>query len=349
MKPFSFLSRLFGSRRKNEPVILSITPPQFGERTLLGIENLLQSIAFPEPFSLELVGDEDGVRLLARCYDSRSVAAQIAAHYPQARIRRLSPDEDPMLVDDDHEAWTMSLRPGGPPQASLQQFSEDVLSDEGSDPMLATIGALSPLRGGARVVSRLLLRSLGPQWSAPYELQLERQAAAAYRPAQQQESQVNHGEIVRYMVLGIAALVGLRTWQYWQDGDALRAIGLAGGTVLAVLTAAILWAKIKGGKGNVRDSQQVRDKFSRMAFDAELRITAVVHVLEGKRRAEELLRKTAAAYRHYDNPAGARFVGRKIRPEPETVGLAPAGPGFFGRRGILRGPGVAAPSPPPSA
>ena len=218
MKPFSFLSRLFGSRRKSEPVILSITPPQFGERTLLGVENLLQSIAFPEPFSLELVGDEGGVRLLARCYDSQSVAAQITAHYPQARIRRLDPKDDPMRFGDDQEAWTMSLRSGGPPQASLQQFSEDVLSDEGSDPMLATIGALSPLRGGERVVTRLLLRSLGPQWSAPYELQLERQSAASY-PSPRQESQVNHGEIVRIMLLGVAALVGLKTWQFWQDGD----------------------------------------------------------------------------------------------------------------------------------
>ena len=334
MKPFSFLSRLFGSRRKSEPVILSITPPQFGERTLLGVENLLQSIAFPEPFSLELVGDENGVRLLARCYDSQSVAAQITAHYPQARIRRLDPKDDPMRVGDNQEAWTMSLRSGGPPQASLQQFSEDVLSDEGSDPMLATIGALSPLRGGERVVSRLLLRSLGPQWAAPYELQLERQAAASY-PSPRQESQVNHGEIVRIMLLGVAALVGLKTWQFWQDGDFLRAIGLAGGAVFAVLVAAILWAKFTGGKGNLRDSQQVRDKLSRMAFDAELRVTAIVDAREGRRRGEELLRKTAAAYRHYDNPSGARFVGRKVRPEPEAVELAPSGPGFFGRRGVL--------------
>ncbi|MYD36219.1 MAG: type IV secretion system DNA-binding domain-containing protein [Dehalococcoidia bacterium] len=334
MNPFSLLSGLFGSRRMSEPVILAITPPRSGERTLLGVENMLQSIAFPEPFSLELVGDEDGVRLLARCQDSRSVAAQIAAHYPQARVGRLDPDEDPLLVRDDQEAWTMSLRSGGPPHASLQQFSEDVLSDEGSDPMLATIGALSPLRRGERAVSRLLLRSLGPQWAAPYELQLERQSATAQRPTQQ-ESQVNHGEIVRLMVLGIAALVGFRTWQYWQDGDVLKAIGLAGGAVLAALTAAILWAKIRGGKGNLRDSQSAREKLSRMAFEAELRITAVVDAREGRSRGEELLRKTAAAYRHYDNPSGARFVGHKIRPEPDTVALAPTSPGLFGRHSVL--------------
>jgi len=32
---------LLGNRRKKEPVLLVITPPRSGERTLLGVENLL--------------------------------------------------------------------------------------------------------------------------------------------------------------------------------------------------------------------------------------------------------------------------------------------------------------------
>ena len=43
---------LFGDgRNKRPPVLLAVTPPRTGERTLLGVENLLQSIAVPEPFS----------------------------------------------------------------------------------------------------------------------------------------------------------------------------------------------------------------------------------------------------------------------------------------------------------
>ena len=53
---------LFGNdRNKKPPVLLAVTPPRTGERTLLGVENLLQSIAVPEPFSLEIVGHMDGV------------------------------------------------------------------------------------------------------------------------------------------------------------------------------------------------------------------------------------------------------------------------------------------------
>ena len=81
---------LFGDDQdKKSPVLLAVTPPRAGERTLLGVENLLQSIAVPEPFSLELAGDMDGVTLMARCLDDRVVRAQLSAHYPQARIQRV--------------------------------------------------------------------------------------------------------------------------------------------------------------------------------------------------------------------------------------------------------------------
>ncbi len=60
------------------------------------MENLLQSIAVPEPFSLELAGDMDGVTLMARCQDDQVVRGQLAAHYPQARIREVPPDDDPL-------------------------------------------------------------------------------------------------------------------------------------------------------------------------------------------------------------------------------------------------------------
>ena len=72
---------LFGNDgEKKGPVLLAVTPPRAGERTLLGVENLLQSIAVPEPFSLELAGDADGVTLMARCLDKEVVQGQIAAH-----------------------------------------------------------------------------------------------------------------------------------------------------------------------------------------------------------------------------------------------------------------------------
>ena len=156
---------LLGESRPNRPALLAVTPPRTGERTMLGVENLLQSIAVPEPFSLELAGDIDGVTLMARCLDDQVVRQQISTHYPQARIREVTPDEDPLRLREGEEAWSMTLRSGGPEYLPLRTFRDDDLLDPGSDPLIALLGALSDLNEGERVVARLLLRSLGPDWS----------------------------------------------------------------------------------------------------------------------------------------------------------------------------------------
>lgn len=166
---------LLGNRRKKEPVLLAITPPRSGERTLLGVENLLASIAVPEPFSLELAGDSGGVTLLARCLDDQVVRGQIAARYPQARITTLDSDEDPLRLSEGESAWGMTLRASGPEYAPLRTFRDDDLLDPGSDPLIAIIGALSSLNDGERVVARLLLRSMGPEWSQVHQRKLQGQ------------------------------------------------------------------------------------------------------------------------------------------------------------------------------
>ena len=74
---------------------------------------------------------------------------------------------------------------------------------------------------------------------------------------------------------------------------------------------------------------------SRIAFDAEVQVTAVLPAGDQRRRAGDLLGKIEAAYRHYDNPAGARLRASRVRPIQPAVTLHPAGPGLFGRRSIL--------------
>ena len=149
-----------------QPVLLAVTPPRTGERTLLGVENMLASIAVPEPFSLELAGDADGITLMSRCLDGEVVRGQIAAHYPQARIQEVPPEDDPLRMRDGEQAWSMTLRSSGPEYVPLRVFRDDDLLDPGSDPLIALLGALSNLNGGERIVSRLLLRSLGPGWAS---------------------------------------------------------------------------------------------------------------------------------------------------------------------------------------
>ena len=143
------------------PALLEVTPPRSGEHTLLGVENLLGSIAVPEPFSLELAGDADGVTLLARCLDRQVVRGQIAAHYPQARIREVAPADDPLRLREGEQAWSMTMRSSGPEYVSLRVFRDDDLLDPGSDPLIALLGALSSPEEGERIVARLLAEGDG--------------------------------------------------------------------------------------------------------------------------------------------------------------------------------------------
>ena len=54
-----------------------------------------------------------------------------------------------------------------------------------------------------------------------------------------------------------------------------------------------------------------------------------------RKRPHELLGPVAAAYRHYDNPAGARFRVGKVRPTVPVPSLQPASTGLFGKRSVL--------------
>ena len=328
---------LFGDgRNERPPVLLAVTPPRTGDRTLLGVENLLQSIAVPEPFSLELAADMDGVSLMARCQDDQVVRGQIAAHYPQARIRQVPVDEDPIFVHVGEQAWGMTLRADGPEYVPLRTFRDDDLLDPGSDPLIALMGALSELEEGERVLCRLLLRSLGPDWSQAHQARAHGRAVPENRePSYTYQTKPLQLDGVTMAVLGVGALAALKGYLWVQDGEFLKASLLASGTVLGLTIAGWGWWRWKQARSRVYDPLLVREKVSRIAFDAELQVIAVLPEATRPQRAAELLGGVAAAYRHFDHPAGARFKVSGVKPIVPIMDLHPGGPGLFGKRSVL--------------
>ena len=329
---------LFGADSgKKGPVLLAVTPPRAGERTLLGVENLLQSIAVPEPFSLELAGDMDGVTLMARCLDDRVVRGQLTAHYPQARIRKVEPGDDPLRLEEGEKAWSVTLRADGPEYIPLRTFRDDDLLDPGSDPLIALMGALSSLYERERVVARLMLRSLGPDWSQPHMDKAHRRPGMEPRePSYTYQTKPLQLDGVTMAVLGIGALAALKGYLWVQDGEIWKAALLGVGTALGMAAGGWGWWRWKKARSRVEDPILIQEKVSRIAFDAELQVVAVLPAGTGHERAGELLGTLAAAYRHYDNPAGARFKVGRVRPAvPNPELLHPTGPGLFGRRSVL--------------
>ena len=330
------IRRLFGGPDKT-PALLAVTPPRTGERTLLGVENLLQSIAVPEPFSLELAGDMDGVTLMARCIDDRVVRGQIAAHYPQARIEKVDPNNDPLRLGDGEQAWSMTLRADGPEYVPLRTFRDDDLLDPGSDPLIALMGALSSLYEGERVVAQLKLNSLGPDWSQHHMEKAHKRPGQEQRePSYTYQTKPLQMDGVTMAVLGVGALAALQGYLWVQGGETWKTVLLGIGTALGLGIGGWAWHRFKKARNRVEDPLLIREKVSRIAFDAEIRVTAIMPDDTGRERTEELLRRVAAAYRHFDNPAGARFKVSKVRPvAPAPENLHPTGPGLFGRRSVL--------------
>ena len=330
----------FSRSSPKAPVLLAVTPPRSGERTLLGVENLLASIAVPEPFTLELAGDEHGLTLMARCLDDQVVRGQIATHYPQARIHELPAEEDPLLLAEGEQAWSMTLRASGPEYVSLRVFRDDDLLDAGSDPLLSLLGALSAPAEGERVVARLLLRSLGPEWAQAHQVKAyERPLPEQRQPAPTAQVRSQGTEGLAMAVLAVVGLGAVRGYQWVQAGEIWKTVALGAGIVGVLALAGWARQRWQRSRNRVHDPLLIKEKVSRIAFDAEVEITAILPVMEpeeGRKRAGELLAPVAAAYRHYDHPAGARFTASKVRPAlPDAANLHPSAPGFFGSRSVL--------------
>ncbi len=312
---------LFGTdREEKKPVLLAVTPPRAGERTLLGVENLLQSIAVPEPFSLELAADMDGVTLMARCLDGAVVRGQLSAHYPQARIRRVDEEDDPLRVAEGEEAWGMTLRADGPEYVPLRTFRDDDLLDPGSDPLIALMGALSELNEGERVVARLMLRSLGPDWSQGHlDKAHKRPGMEPREPAYTFQTKPLQMDGMTMAVLGLGALAALKGYLWVQDGEIWKAALLGTGTALGLAAGGWAWWRWKKARSRVHDPLLIQEKVSRIAFDAELQVTAVLPLDTAPQRAGELLGPVAAAYRSGQwsavlLAAVRRVVGRRLLP-----------------------------------
>ncbi len=332
------LTIMFGRQRAAPaPALLAVTPPRTGERTLLGVENFLQSIAVPEPFALELAGDADGVTLMARCRDDAVVRGQIAAHYPQARIREIPPTQDPLRLAEGEQAWSTTLRASGPEYVPLRVFRDDDLLDPGSDPLIALLGALSALRPGERVVARLLLRSLGPDWSTPHLAKAHQQPSAARQdPAYTYQTKPLHTDGVTMAVLGVVALAAFRGYLWVQAGETGTAVAVGAGVVAGLALTSWAWQRWQRARTRPYDPRLIQEKVSRVAFEAEVHVVAILPPGDQRQRAQEVVAPVVAAYGHYDNPAGACFMASDVRPGAPTPSLLhPAGPGLFGRRSVL--------------
>ena len=332
------LSRAFKGKPPPEVKVLSITAPRTEERSLSGVENFLRSIGVPEPFSLEIVGDSAGVALLARCREGSFVRQQLGAHHRHAQVNELSPEDDPLRLAQGERAWSTTLCLQGPEYLPLRTFDDDDLREPGSDPLISVIGALSGLEPGERVAARLSLTSLGPDWSRPHQDKLHRKQQAEFVPSSQvaqHQAETRNG--AHLIFLALLALPLLQGYLWVQRGETWKAVLLGIGVAAALAVAGWAWWRIKQARsgGRLHDPLLIKDKLSRLAYQAQLELIAILPEHGSETRAKDLLRHAALAYQGYDNTAGARFKTGKVRPAiPGTEPSAPVA-GLFRTRSVL--------------
>ena len=122
-----------------------------------------------------------------------------------------------------------------------------------------------------------------------------------------------------------------------QRGETWKAVLLGLGMVSLASLVGWAWWRIRKARfgGRFQDPLLIREKVSRIAYEAQLEVTAVLaeHGTEG--RARELLRNVASAYRGYDNSAGASFKAGKVRPAVPATEPSPPARGMFQARNVL--------------
>ena len=302
------------NKQEKRVELLTITPPRTGERTLLGVENLLQSLAVEEAFSLEISGTADGASFLVRTSSPDVFQQQLAIHYPQARIRPLPPEEDPLRPREGEQAFTKVLTLARQEFLPLRTFRDDDLLDAGSDPLLAVLGALSNLGGDQRLGARLVLRSLGPSWSEQHQRKsLVPPMSPVMNPSYQYQTRPLKVEgIGMIILLGLIGL-GLQNQIWLRDGMLIKAILLDTAVAAAVIAAVPLLWRWRKNASRIYDQKLMQEKISRPAYLAELHLTAILPEDEAERTAQDLLGALATAFHHYDHASGNAFKDGKLR------------------------------------
>ena len=199
-------------------------------------------------------------------------------------------------------------------------------------------------------MARLLLRSLGPDWSQAHLAKaLKRPDVERRDPSYTYTTKPLQTDGVTMAILGVGALAALRGYFWMQSGETWKAILLGAGVLFGAALAGWGWWRWKRARSRVYDPILIKEKVSRIAFDAQLQVTAILPQGDAQQRSRELLGQVAAAYRHYDHPAGARFKVSKARAVTPNASMHPPGPGLFGSRSVLGVREVAALWHPPGA
>ena len=330
-----------------EEVLLRVSPPRSGERSLLSFENVLESLGEGHIFSLEIMNMNGETSLLVRTIYPERVVQQLESHYPGCSVEQLDASQDPLKMREGRSGWRHILKPDGDEWLPFQVYDErNELAM--ADPFLDVMSSMrQDLHGGEQVVTRVVLQQQPHDWSEAWRAKAlsgagsENQGLIDKERREQQDkdrkemekgrvTQQSHtvtqgnanpnsmiaGHEVMYFIViaAIVAIVGKFALDWWNDGRIIEVIvyGVVGlGCVL--ILGFLAWRFGLFEKKEVvsfHEPEQVAVRISGSAFRVEVQTLALLEDSDGsvRLRAVRLLEGVVSAYRGFDNPLGCRFA-----------------------------------------
>jgi hypothetical protein len=214
----------------NEDCLASVIVPRAtGTRDIIVLETAMQGLALDKehPVALELAATASSRHFLLRATSVMSLKHlrdQVQARYPQAIIRPISKQDDPLLLQQGETVSAIELHAGAAAYLPLRVLRERDLQQEGADPLLGILGVFNHLPPHLRVVSQLALIPASPTWSHAYrrksvEHPLEQERLRARRELS--GTQIRNPSTFRLVGMGVLVAVLLVWWRFKRQLDPL--------------------------------------------------------------------------------------------------------------------------------
>jgi hypothetical protein len=150
------------------PLVLKLLPPRMQDIRPEALEAAMRSLSLSgnEPVALELAAVAHEQMWLVRARSREALAhalRQIRARVPQATATTLYAADDPLYLHAGEAVSALELAPESSTFLPRQQFAPIARSEEGIDPLLGVLAALSDLPPGCRAIAQLALAPASPR------------------------------------------------------------------------------------------------------------------------------------------------------------------------------------------
>ncbi len=299
--------------------VVMIIPPLEGEREALAMENLLQACAIDEPFALELYGTARAQYFLLRTESEQTLVTlvqQVQAQYPQAKILRMQPTVDPLLLAPGEHGLIGEVALLGESWKPIKTFWEDQMTEPGTDPVPGILSAMEPLSPDEHIICQIVLARAPDDWASRYvrktvehPLTEERDKAQAAARGASAGGAKSDGLLILLLLLGFGAVA--RGYLWYREGAWLP-LFLFGAAVVVALVIALWWWLHQARP--IYDMQLVATKLLRVGFYAQVRVIVITRkpqATEAHLRAH--LARMELAYRQYNLASANGFFLKRVQ------------------------------------